>query len=61
MKDENGRVVVEGFYDQVEPLGELERQAIAAAPPIDQSLMEEFWLGETENSPQTLMELITQP
>jgi acetylornithine deacetylase/succinyl-diaminopimelate desuccinylase-like protein len=61
IKDESGRVVVDGFYDDVEPLGELERRAIAEAPDIDALLMEEFLLGETENSPRSLMDLITQP
>ena len=32
MKDRSGRVVVAGWYDDVEPLGEAERRAIDAAP-----------------------------
>ena len=61
MKDAHGRVVVDGFYDQVEPLGPTERRALAAAPNIDAQLMDEFALGATEGAPRTLTELITEP
>lgn len=61
MKDEHGRVLVEHFYDDIEPLGALEKQAIASAPDIDADLMRELWLGSTEGSPRKLAELITEP
>jgi acetylornithine deacetylase/succinyl-diaminopimelate desuccinylase-like protein len=61
MKDRDGRVVIPGFYDQVEPLGPLERKAIAGAPAIDAQLMRDFWLGATDESPKGLYELLTQP
>src|SRR5262245_35206825 len=61
MKDRKGRVVIPGFYDQVEPLGPIERKAIADAPPIDAQLMRDFWLGSTDESPQGLYELLTKP
>src|SRR6185503_20651128 len=32
MKDESGRVTIAGWYDNIEPLGEVERRAIAEAP-----------------------------
>ena len=32
MKDDSGRVLVERFYDDVEPLGPVEKQALADAP-----------------------------
>ncbi len=54
MKDTHGRVLVDGFYDDVEPLGPAEKAAIAAAPDIDAQLMEEFGLGSTEGGPRTL-------
>src|SRR5262249_39988857 len=60
-KDDSGRVLVDHFYDDVEPLSELERKAIADAPPIDRQLMDDLWLGGVDGGPQTLTELITQP
>ena len=61
MKDDSGRVLVEHFYDDVEPLGPVEKQALADAPAIDARLMQELWLGSTDGRPQTLNELITIP
>jgi acetylornithine deacetylase/succinyl-diaminopimelate desuccinylase-like protein len=62
MKDpESDRVLIEGFYDQVEPLTAVERKAVADAPPVDSALKEEFWLGSTDGRPHSLNELITRP
>jgi len=61
MKDDSGRVAVKGFYDDVEPMGDAEKQAIAEAPILDTELMKEFWLGSTDGAPRTLNELITVP
>ncbi len=61
MKDDNGRVLVEHFYDGVAPLSETEKRAIAEAPAPDADLMKELWLGSTETSPKKLMELLQQP
>jgi acetylornithine deacetylase/succinyl-diaminopimelate desuccinylase-like protein len=61
MKDENGRVLVDHFYDGIEPLSDMEKRAIAEAPDIDKQLMREFWLGSTDGAQTKLNELITQP
>ena len=61
MKDENGRVLVDGFYEGIEPLSDLEKRAVAEAPDIDADLMREFWLGSVDGAPRKLAELITQP
>jgi acetylornithine deacetylase/succinyl-diaminopimelate desuccinylase-like protein len=61
MKDETGRVLVNGFYDGVEPLRPTERRAVAEAPAIDASLLQELWLGAHEGGAASLMQLITQP
>jgi acetylornithine deacetylase/succinyl-diaminopimelate desuccinylase-like protein len=61
MKDDDGRVLVDHFYDDIEPLSGTEQRAIAEAPDIDADLMHEFWLGATEGGGKKLAELITLP
>jgi acetylornithine deacetylase/succinyl-diaminopimelate desuccinylase-like protein len=61
MKDDNGRVLVDHFYDDVEPLGPVEKRALDEAPAIDADLMRQFWLGSTDGGSRTLNELITVP
>ena len=61
MKNAQGRVTIDHFYDGITPLTALEKRAIAEAPPIDESLMREFWLGSTEGGGAKLNELVTQP
>jgi acetylornithine deacetylase/succinyl-diaminopimelate desuccinylase-like protein len=61
MKDDNGRVLVDHFYDGIAPLSETEKRAIAAAPSPDADLMRELWLGSTEGAPGKLIELLQQP
>jgi acetylornithine deacetylase/succinyl-diaminopimelate desuccinylase-like protein len=61
LKDDNGRVLVSGFYDEVEPLGAVEQRALAEAPLIEAELKSQFWLGSTDGGPMTLNELITLP
>src|SRR6185295_17451040 len=53
MKDESGRVLVDRFYDDIEPLTALEKRAIDEAPAIDAQLMQDLWLGATDGSPKT--------
>jgi acetylornithine deacetylase/succinyl-diaminopimelate desuccinylase-like protein len=61
MKDASGRVTIDGWYEGVEPLGEAEREAIAAAPAYDEQLKAELGLARTEGNGQSLIELINQP
>jgi len=61
MKDAEGRVLVEHFYDGVVPLGELEKKAIADAPDNDANLMREFGLARVDGTGRRLAELINQP
>lgn len=35
MKDENGKVTIKGFYDDVIPLTEAEKKALTLVPPVD--------------------------
>jgi len=48
LRDEDGRILVDGFYDDVRPPGEADRAAIAALPDVDRALREELLLGATE-------------
>ena len=61
MKDDDGRVLVDGFYDGIAPLSDVEKRAIAEAPVPDTDLMKELWLGSTEGAPKKLIELLQQP
>ena len=61
IKDETGRVTIAGFYDDVVPLSEAERRAIAAAPTPDDQLRRELGLGWTEGGGASLTELIHLP
>jgi acetylornithine deacetylase/succinyl-diaminopimelate desuccinylase-like protein len=61
MKDDDGTVLVQGFYDTVEPLGEMEREALARLPAYDAELKRELGLARTEGEPQTLPERLQLP
>ena len=61
MKDDDGRVTIDGWYSDVEPLGEAERRAIAGAPQYDDELKQQVGIKRTENAGKTLMESINQP
>jgi acetylornithine deacetylase/succinyl-diaminopimelate desuccinylase-like protein len=61
MKDQSGRVTIAGWYDDVEPLGQAEQQALAQAPRYDNELKSELGLAQTENAGQSLLELLHQP
>ncbi|HEX7314784.1 MAG TPA: M20/M25/M40 family metallo-hydrolase [Pyrinomonadaceae bacterium] len=61
MKDERGRVTIKGWYDDVEPLGEAERRALAEAPSYDAALMKELGLNRPEGAGRPLVELINEP
>jgi acetylornithine deacetylase/succinyl-diaminopimelate desuccinylase-like protein len=61
MKDDEGRVLVKGFYDGITPLSETEKRALSDAPTPDADLMKELWLGSTESAPKKLIELLQLP
>ncbi len=50
MKDEKGNVIIDGFYDDVEPLSESEKQALANVPEIDSQLKSELGVNTTEGT-----------
>jgi acetylornithine deacetylase/succinyl-diaminopimelate desuccinylase-like protein len=61
MQDDEGRVLIEHFYDGIVPLSEGERRAIEAAPDADATLVSELWLGRTEGDGRKLVEMINLP
>ena len=61
MKDETGKVTIEGWYDDVSPLGEAELRAIAEAPHHDEQLKLELGFARAEGKGQTLLQLLNQP
>lgn len=61
MRDDQGRIRIDGFAEKVRPLDALERQALAALPDIDAVLQHDLALGRTEQVRDRLAESITQP
>lgn len=50
MRDENGRILIDGFYDDIVPATEAEKAAVAAMPPVEEDLRRELQIGRTEGS-----------
>jgi acetylornithine deacetylase/succinyl-diaminopimelate desuccinylase-like protein len=61
MKDDSGRVLIEGFYDGAVALGDEERRALKEMPATDAELMREYGLAGTDGSGRALAELINEP
>jgi len=61
MKDADGRVLVEKFYDGIEPLTQTEQRALSEAPANDEMLKRELGIARTEGGGRKLNELITLP
>lgn len=61
MKDDEGRVAIEGWYSDVEPLGEAERKAIAEAPQYDEQLKMQLGIRKADGGGKSLMEMINIP
>lgn len=61
MKDADGKILVENFFDGMEPLGPAEKQAFSELPAFDAELKKELSLGRIEGGGRALAELITMP
>jgi len=61
MKSEDGTVLIDGFYDSVEPISDYEREQINNIPNIDEHLKNELGLSFTEGNNQTLFERVLIP
>jgi acetylornithine deacetylase/succinyl-diaminopimelate desuccinylase-like protein len=61
MRDDDGRILIKDFYDDVSPITAAERRAMAGVPPVDSSLRAELSLGGTEAKNALLVERIMLP
>ena len=61
MKDDNGRVTVKGFYDDVTPLSAAERKALKEVPSADEQMKKELGINVVDMEGLTLSEAINQP
>lgn len=61
MRDESGRILIDGYYDDVLPLGELEQAAIASMPDTEEALQDELSVNTPEGDAARLEELIMLP
>ena len=61
MKDADGRVLIDGYYDDVTPLSDVEKKALAEMPDNDGDLERELGIAKPEGGGKKLVELIMQP
>jgi acetylornithine deacetylase/succinyl-diaminopimelate desuccinylase-like protein len=61
MRDEDGRILIKGFYDDVVRPTDAEREAVAAIPDVERQLVTEFAIARTEGSGKPLNELLMLP
>jgi acetylornithine deacetylase/succinyl-diaminopimelate desuccinylase-like protein len=60
MRDTEGRILVDGYHDDVVPVSDAERAALRRAPPFDGEIRRELALGRTEGG-ASLNEQILKP
>ena len=61
MKDDEGRVLIDRFYDGIAPLGDAEKQALAEMPKQDGDLRRELWLARNDGGGEPLEGLLNYP
>ncbi len=61
LRDEEGRILIPGFQDDVRPLTVTEKQAVAVMPLVEASLAEELGLGRTEGGGARLQDRLMEP
>jgi acetylornithine deacetylase/succinyl-diaminopimelate desuccinylase-like protein len=61
MRNDDGRILIKNFYDDVAPITPAERRAIADIPAIDSAMRVEVQLGAPEAKNAALVERIMQP
>jgi len=61
MRDENGRILIKGFYDDVKSPSQAELAALTKVPGVEEELRREFQIGSTEGENKRLNELLLSP
>jgi len=61
MKDDNGNVLIDGFYDDVIPLSIAEKQAISKVPDIESTLKKELAIKQPDGEGKPFLELLSLP
>jgi acetylornithine deacetylase/succinyl-diaminopimelate desuccinylase-like protein len=61
MKDENGRVLIPGYYDDISPLTPMEKSALSAMPFNDAELQHELGIAKPDGNGKKLVELLQEP
>jgi acetylornithine deacetylase/succinyl-diaminopimelate desuccinylase-like protein len=61
MKDDNGKVTIKGFYDDVVPLSPYEKKALQEVPSVDEQMKKELGISAVEMKGASLSEAINQP
>jgi acetylornithine deacetylase/succinyl-diaminopimelate desuccinylase-like protein len=61
MKDADGHVLIEGYYDDITPLTDADRKAIAELPDNDAELESDLGIAKPEGGGKKLVELLQEP
>jgi acetylornithine deacetylase/succinyl-diaminopimelate desuccinylase-like protein len=61
MRNDDGRILIKNFYDDVAPITAAERRALAGIPAVDSAMRVEVQLGATEAKNAPLAERIMLP
>lgn len=61
MKDKDGMVTINGFYDDVIPLTESEKKAISSIPSVENTLKQDLALALPDGNGKSMMELLNLP
>ena len=59
MKNDNGKVLIDGFYDDVTPLSKMEKKALADIPDAAPIMQKELAFAQAESTERTFLESIT--
>ena len=61
MTDPDGRVLIDGYYEDVAPLSEIEKQALAQMPNNDAELRQALGIAKPQGGGKKLVELLQRP